>query len=319
MKRVLLTGASGFVGASLARRLLRDGHEIHLLLRPAYQPWRVDEIRSQVRLHECDLADAGELVRIVSRIRPDWVFHLAANGAYSWQTDTGSITQTNVIGTMNLVQACVPAGFEAFVHAGTSSEYGYKDHPPAETDFLEPNSHYAVTKAAATQFCRFTSRQVNLPLTTLRLYSAYGAWEDPQRLMPTLIREGRQGRLPPLVAPDTARDYVYIDDVVDAFLLAAGPTGRRIGAVYNLGTGTQTSMRQVVDVARCALSIQAEPNWGSMPPRPWDTRCWVADSRLIRQELGWTPRFTFEQGFRAMCGEMVNGMPQPRKGVQAEG
>ena len=300
MKRVIVTGASGFVGANLARRLLRDGHEVYLLLRPGYQAWRLDAIRDHVRLIEAPLHDSDAVGPIVSRIRPDWVFHLAAHGAYSWQQDLPQITQTNILGTMSILTACVRVGFEAFVHAGTSSEYGYKDHPPAETEFLEPNSHYAVTKAAATLFCRYTGQHENLPVTTLRLYSVYGEYEDPGRLMPTLIRRGLSGELPPLVSPDTARDYVYIDDVVDAFLLAAGSRVQKSGAVYNLGTGVQTSLRQVVDVARKVLAIRAEPQWGEMTARPWDTNCWVADNRLIRQELGWAPQYSFEDGFRNM-------------------
>ena len=103
-----------------------------------------------------------------------------------------------------------------------------------------------------------------------------------------------------MVSPDTARDYVYIDDVVEAFLLAASSGVAKSGAVYNLGTGIQTSLRDVVDVARRVLSIAAEPQWGGMPARAWDTQCWVADNRLIQQELGWRPRHSFEDGFRKM-------------------
>lgn len=305
MKRILLTGGCGFIGAHLARRLLAEGHELHLIVRLDHPTWRVDGIRDRVVLHDCDLTDLAAVRRAVAQARPEWIFHLAAHGAYSWQTDWQQITGANVTGTMNLVHAAAEAGFEALVNAGTSSEYGYKDHAPAETEWVEPNSHYAVTKAAATLFCRFMAQQQKLPITTLRLYSAYGAWEDPNRLMPTLLTHGRKGALPPLVAPETARDYVYVDDVTEAFLLAAGAIGRHPpGAVYNVGTGVQTTLREVVDVARRILAIPAEPQWGSMPRRPWDASCWVADNRRIREELGWAPRFTLEQGLRAMTGEM---------------
>ena len=300
MKRVLLTGGSGFVGANLARRLIADGHEVHLLLRPGYQAWRVDPVREHVRCRELDLDDLATVTQVVRQIRPEWVFHLAAHGAYSWQTDLKQMVLTNIQGTMNLVQACVQSGFEAFVNAGSSSEYGLKDHPPAETEFLEPNSHYAVTKAAASLFCRYTAQHSNLTLTTLRLYSVYGAFEEPNRLMPSLIRHGLQGDLPPLVAPETARDYVHVEDAVEAFVLATGQNTAKPGAVYNVGTGVQTTLRQVVEVARKVMRISAEPVWGSMPPRQWDTFCWVADSHLIRKELGWTPRHSFEEGFRQM-------------------
>jgi dolichol-phosphate mannosyltransferase len=198
---------------------------------------------------------------------------------------------------MNLVQASVQAGVETFVNTGSSSEYGYKDPPPPETEYLEPNSHYAVTKASATLFCRYTAQSASLNLPTLRLYSVYGPYEEPTRLMPTLILRGLAGRLPPLVNPDVARDYVYVDDVLDAYLLSASQPLPERGAVYNVGSGVQTTLREVVAVARRVLPITVEPEWGTMPDRRWDTTVWVANSRKLRAELRWQPRYSFEQGF----------------------
>jgi UDP-glucose 4-epimerase len=300
VKRVVITGATGFVGANLARRLLRDGHEVHLLVRPGHVSWRVDEIRADVEIHMVNFADQGELGGAVDQIRPEWIFHLAAYGAYSSQSDLSLMTQTNVIGTMNLVQTCLRRGFEAFVNTGSSSEYGCKGHAPNETAWLEPNSHYAVTKAAATLFCRYTAQSKAVHLPTLRLYSVYGPYEEPTRLMPSLIVQGLAGRLPPLVNPRVARDFVYVDDVTDAYLRAASTPDQERGAVYNVGTGTQTSLGDLVSIVRRVMEITTKPVWGSMPDRAWDTSTWVANSRKIRDELGWEPRYDLEQGFRAM-------------------
>lgn len=298
MKRVIMTGASGFVGANLARRLLRDGHEVHALLRGEHSSWRIESIRQHLHLHIVDLKDSDHLAHTVRDIRPDWIFHLAAYGAYPSQTNQVAMIETNIVGTTNLVNACLATGFEAFVNSGSSSEYGFKDHAPSETEALEPNSHYAVTKAAATLFCRLTAQARAVHLPTLRLYSVYGPYEEPSRLIPALITSGLQGRLPPLVNPDTARDYVYVDEMSDAYILAASRHVAEPGAVYNAGTGIQTSLRQVVEIARRVIGIHAEPSWGSMPNRKWDTDVWVADNDKIRRELGWRPRFTIEEGFR---------------------
>jgi UDP-glucose 4-epimerase len=306
MKRVLVTGATGFVGANLARRLLRDGHEAHLLVRPKHAAWRIEEIRSDVRLHLLDLSDAQAVSKTIGEIKPEWIFHLAAHGAYSWQTDIAQIFQTNLIGTIHLVEACLKTGFESFIHAGSSSEYGFKDHAPVETEGLEPNSHYAVAKASATLYCRYTAQTRQANLTTLRLYSAYGPFEEEKRLMPTLIRHGLRGAWPPLANPDTARDYVYVEDVCDACLLAAGTAPREFGAVFNLGTGKQTTLREVTEIARGVLGIKAEPQWGTMPARTWDTSIWRADSRKIQAELGWRPRHSFEDGFSKMVAWQRN-------------
>jgi len=167
--------------------------------------------------------------------------------------------RTNVIGTVNLLQSCLETGFEAFVNTGSSSEYGFKNAPPAENEWLEPNSHYALTKAFATMFCRYTASSTGAHVTTLRLYSVYGPFEEPTRLIPTIITKGLGNQLPPLVQPQMARDFVYVDDVVEAYLAAATFSGKEPGAVYNVGTGRQTTIAQVVELDRRVLKINAEP------------------------------------------------------------
>jgi nucleoside-diphosphate-sugar epimerase len=215
MKRTLITGASGFVGANLARRLLYDGHEVHLLVRKSRQSWRLKEIESHCRLHEVDIQDREGVRRAACVIKPDWVFHLAAYGAYSSQTGIDRMVATNLTGCISVLDACVEARVEAFVQTGSSSEYGYKDHAAEEMELLQPNSHYAITKAAATHYCQFAARQANIHAVTVRLYSIYGPYEDPGRLVPTAIVYGLEGRLPPLASPGTARDFVYVDDCVE--------------------------------------------------------------------------------------------------------
>jgi dolichol-phosphate mannosyltransferase len=111
---------------------------------------------------------------------------------------------------------------------------------------------------------------------------------------------GLQGDLPPLVDPDVARDFIYVDDVVEACLLAAKVRTPEWGPIYNVGTGVQTTLRDVVAVARQAMDIRAEPVWSSMPNRQWDANVWVSDNRKIRAQLNWQPRQTFAEGFRLM-------------------
>jgi UDP-glucose 4-epimerase len=309
MKRVILTGGTGFVGANLARRLLRDGHELHLLVRPEFKSWRIEDIRPDVQFHELHLHDTEAVSRVVKQIRPDWIFHLAAHGAYSWQTDLEQMVRTNIQGTMSLVSACLHTGFAAFVNTGSSSEYGFKDHAPAESEPIEPNSHYAVTKAAATMFCRHTAQDKHVHLPTLRLYSVFGPYEEPGRLLPALIVRGLRGELPPLANPDVARDFVYVDDVVEAYLLAAAVPADEWGAIYNVGTGVQTTLGDAVAVAREVLQITANPEWSSMPNRVWDANVWISDNRKLRSQLGWQPARTFAEGFRAMVDWFRQGPP----------
>ena len=296
MKRVLLTGATGFVGANLANKLIEDGHKVHLLLRKGYKTWRIEHLLPHVRIYPINLMDRDKVAETVNHIRPDWVFHLAAYGAYSWQEDLSLAINTNYLSTVNLVNACLKTGFEAFINTGSSSEYGLKDHAPAENEYIDPNSYYAVTKAAATLFCRYTAQLNKSPILNLRLYSVYGAFEEPNRLIPAVIMNGLDGKLPPLVNPDIGRDFIFIDDVISAYLLAASlASSLSPGEVFNVGTGIQTSIREVVAISREVFDIKTEPVWNSMPNRSWDANIWIANnSKLL--SLGWAPQFDFKTG-----------------------
>ena len=309
MKRALVTGATGFVGANLAARLVADGHDVHLLARPGSDRWRLRGVEEHAPVREVDLTDGDAVDELVGAIAAEWVFHLAAHGGYSWQTDPRRIVATNVHGSLNVVEAALRVGFESFVNTGSSSEYGFKDHAPPETEWLEPNSYYAVAKASGTLLCSFVGRSRGVRMSTLRLYSVYGPYEQPGRLVPTLVLHALEGTLPPLVRPEIARDFVYVDDVVDAYLLAAECGSP--GGVYNVGTGVQTTLGEAVEAARRVFGVAAAPQWGSMTERDWDTSVWVADSRKIRAELGWEPRDGFDDGL-AKLGRWFGERPELR-------
>ena len=296
--KAVVTGAAGFVGANLVRRLVREGVDVVALHRPGGDAWRLVGLVDVERV-ALDVRDAPALRETLVRVRPDWVFHLAAHGAYSWQTDRDAILATNLTGTVAVVDAATEVDAEAVVVAGSSSEYGVRDHAPSEDELPEPNSDYAVAKAAATLYCGYAARERGANAVTLRLYSAYGPWEDPRRLVPTLLAHGLANRLPPLASPSIARDFVHVDDVCEAFLAAARRAAELRGRVYNIGSGVQTSLASIVGEVRRLLRIEMEPIWGSLPDRDWDTDVWVANVDRARRELGWQHRLDLPRGLEA--------------------
>ena len=302
MKKIaMITGATGFIGANLTYKLCYQGHEVHLLLRPDCTRWRIDHLDVDVHEHQVDFLDQKSLTQTAARIQPDWVFHLAVYGAYSYQANLDRMVETNIKGTINLVRACLESGFDVFVNTGSSSEYGFKHHASREENRIDPNSHYAICKATGTMFCRYTARSEKVRIPTLRLYSAYGPYEAPGRLIPMLIIKGLRNSLPPLVNPTIARDFVYINDVTNAYILAATTPTKDPGAIFNVGTGVQTTIREAVEIARTSLNIKTDPKWDTMPNRLWDTNSWVANPDKIKSELGWQPKVTFMQGFNLMA------------------
>jgi dolichol-phosphate mannosyltransferase len=294
LRAALVTGAGGFVGANLVRRLLAERARVTALVPPGSDSWRLGSL--DVEVVEADVRESvpGGF---------DVVYHLAAHGAYSWQDDAEAIYETNVRGTENALRAG-----ERVVVAGSSSEYGPKTHGPAEDEPLEPTSAYGAAKAAATRLA------LDRGAVVLRLYSAYGPWEDPNRLVPTLLARALAGELPPLVSPRVARDFVYVDDVCDAFLRAAQAEP---GRVYNVGSGRQTTVAEVVEAVRKLLGVESEPRWGSMPDRIWDTETWVANPDRIRRELGWQARIGLEQGLARTIEWFRTRAPRERYGLPA--
>lgn len=298
--KALVTGAGGFVGANLVRWLLAGGHETVAIVRPGGNTWRLDEVAGDAARVALDLRDPAAIDRLVTDLRPEVIFHLAAQGAYSWQKDFDAMVSINVRATEALLVAAREVG-ASLVHAGSSSEYGYQDHAPREDERVDPNSHYAVTKVAATHLCRLAAATGGPQAVTLRLYSIYGPWEEPRRLMPTLVRRALAGGWPPLVGPEIARDFVWVEDACEAFLRAATTTLDDRGAVINIASGTQTTLGTLVETARRVLRVEEEPVWGSMPARGWDTSIWVGDPGKAERLLGWKAKTTLDAGLGRMA------------------
>ena len=303
-RAVLVTGGGGFVGCAVARRLLAEGREVHVLLRDDAGLWRLADVLDRLVVHRADLADADAVRHVVEAARPAHVFHLATHGAYEHQKDARRILDTNVIGTQNLLEASVSAGVSVFVNAGSSSEYGLRREAMREDDRLEPNSVYAVAKAAQTNLVSLHARRGPMAAVTFRLFSVYGPWEEPTRLLPTLLRRARAGEPLEMTSPETARDFVYVDDVVDA-LVAVDRMPAVSGQVFNLGTGVQSTLREVVAAVLAAVGSRSEVRWGAMPARHWDTDRWQADVSNARDLFGWSARHSLAEGVAKMASWMA--------------
>jgi nucleoside-diphosphate-sugar epimerase len=295
-KRVfLITGGTGFVGSLLTRRLVNNKEEVHLIVRKESRFWRIRDILDSVTCHVADLSDTKILKKIVNKIKPTVIYHLATCGAYSYQDEADRIVKTNILGTWNLLMATASVDYELFVNTGSSSEYGFKQFKMREIDLLEPASYYAATKCSQTLLCYHIARDEKKPIVTLRPFSVYGPYEEPTRFIPTLMKtlyfEGRMD----LVSPAISRDYIYADDLLGAYLLIDKLKKYR-GEIFNIGTGIQSSIKQVIETALGVTGKAANFRWGHMKKRSWDTTNWVADISKARQLLGWMPHINLEDG-----------------------
>lgn len=297
---VLVTGASGFVGANLFKMLAAARDDVYAVIRHD-KGWRLADAIDE-RVIAVDLNDYAAAKNLVNSVGPQTVFDCVAYGAYSFEEDTNLIYQTNFQAIVNLVSLLAGKPFAAFIHAGSSSEYGTNCAAPHEDSVCEPNSPYAVSKVAIAGYLRFMGKQREFPCVNLRLYSVYGQLEDTSRLFPNLLRQALAGKLPPFVDPRTSRDFIHVDDVCAAFIMAAAKMHPGLyGDSFNIGTGVKTTIAELADVTRRVFGVAAEPRFGAMEGRAWDLADWYADPRKAIEQLGWKPRVNLEEGLRSMA------------------
>ena len=294
-RKVLVTGATGFVGACLTRRLVEHSADVHILTRPSSNRWRIRDLMSNLYVYEVDLRDAGPLKAILTRIRPEVTFHCATYGGLPVQQDATQIMETNVFGTWNLLAGLASVGCGCLIQMGSSSEYGLKSHPMREDDSLEPVSVYGASKAATSLLCQAMAHQGNFPAVTLRLFSPFGYYEEPTRLVPYVIDRCLRGLEPALTDGTAVRDFTFVEDVIDACLLV-GSRNPICSGVFNVATGMQHSVRDIVDKIVVLSGARVTPKWGVLPPRPLEPTTWVADISKVKQVFGWFPKYTVDEG-----------------------
>ncbi len=296
---ILVLGASGFVGANLVRTLLLHREDVYGTA-SRLPAWRLEDLPKD-KMVVTDLLIDSNLDALLETIKPRTVFDCVAYGAYSFETDSQLIYQTN----FNLISRLLPRletrRIACYVHAGSSSEYGDNASAPSEDSLPAPNSAYAVSKVAAANLIQFLGRKKRIPCVNLRLYSVYGPLEDSSRLIPNLVRYGLQHEYPDLVDPRISRDFIYVDDVTEAFVDVALNLGERdYGESFNVGSGRKTTISDLAGVAKDLFSIREDPSF-SMPSRSWDLAEWYADISKVRSRFGWAPQVPLEQGLARMA------------------
>jgi dTDP-glucose 4,6-dehydratase len=319
-RRVLVTGAGGFIGSHLTERLVEEGAAVRALVHYnalGSRGW-LDGLRAEGRLEVVagDITDrdcVGHAVR-----GREVVFHLAALIAipYSYEAPA-SYVQTNVIGTLNVLQAAREHGVERLVHTSTSEVYGTAKRVPIDEDHpLQGQSPYSASKIAADKLTEAFTCSFEVPAVTVRPFNTFGPRQSARAVIPTIITQCLTGDTVRLGNVRPTRDLNYVTNTVDGFL-AAGAAPQAIGQTINLGSGREVSVGDLAQlIARLVgRPIQITCDAQRLRPDGSEVERLLADNTRARALIGWAPRIDLEDGLRRTIAWMRENLGRYRPHV----
>jgi nucleoside-diphosphate-sugar epimerase len=291
MMHYLVTGATGFIGSHLTRRLVQAGEQVSVLVPSGVDRSALKGVLEQVELHEVDLRTAGAVARAIDTLDPSFVFHLAAAGVTDPFLSPDEAIRTNVYGTIHLLRAI--KGRARVIVMRTPGE-------------IEALNVYAASKAAAWQFCRMYRRTQGWPIVGAMPFQVYGAGQTSKALIPSAIEAALAGRDFPATSGGQQRDWIYIDDVIDA-LITLGKANRFDLETIEIGSGSTLSVREAVERIYDLVGRGGRPLIGALPDRPGEVEIQSADADATAAILGWRAQVSLEAGLRQTIESMMNG------------
>lgn len=295
-KRVMVTGAAGFVGAALVRRLLADGASVTALVRPQGRHARLEGLKGDLTFFPSDLSVLRTEDLLKADLRPEIIFHLGAYGVGPGQNDPDLMTATNTRATGQMLEYARLAGVGRFVHCGSCFEYA-PGRALKEDASLAPVSLYGQSKKAAGELVRDYWQRHKLPVVTLRLFTVYGPGEDSQRLVSSVINAVLKGSPLPLTGGVQTRDFIFVDDVIRAFD-AAARAENILGEVFNVATGVETPVKDAVETIIRLMGSDLKPDFGALPYRPNEYWHLSGDISKSHKYLQWWPKVSLEEGLK---------------------
>ena len=293
---ILVTGGAGFIGSHLVERLLADGHGVAVIddfndfYAPAIKRDNLAAVREGIVLHEIDLRQAEVVSRVVREGRFDAIIHLAARAGVRPSIQQPRLyVETNVTGTLNLLEAARQHGVRRFVFASSSSVYGLCKNPPFREDEPLPGtiSPYAATKLAGEQLCSTYAHLYDMRTVCLRFFTVYGPRQRPDLAIHQFTRRIHRGQpIDQFGDGTTRRDYTFVDDIIQGVVAALSYEGARFD-IFNLGESATTPLRDLIRQIETVLDRPARIN--RLPEQPGDVPMTCADISKARRLLGYAP------------------------------
>ena len=299
-EKVLVTGGGGFIGSHLIPKLVELDYDVYSLERYVTGRYILGGQRA-VKTIFCNLNDYFSIRKTIRDIKPEYIIHLAALSAVSFSYDHPiEVLETNFLGTVKLAEACLRevSHFKHFLYAGTSEEYGnQKKFPIKEDAELYPNSPYSVSKVAADKYLQYLSTAYDFPVTIFRNFNTHGRKKNTHFVVERMIVQMLKGERVLLGDPTPVRDFMYVDDHVNAYLTCLG-NEKAIGEVFNFCTSRGISIEELASHIQNLTDFKGEIIWNTIPARPLDIQVLIGDYSKAKTYLNWTPKYSLEEGIK---------------------
>lgn len=290
-EKILVTGATGFVGANLVRRLVKENnYEVHIFSMPNSDMWRLEDIYSKIIDHKVDILNRELIFKIIQNIAPNKICHLATYGVYPSQKEEKKILETNLMGTVNLLEALDEINYDCFINTGSCFEYGKNQKKVKELDECNPDTIYSISKFSATLYCNYIANSKDKNIGTVRLFTPYGDYEENGRLMALLFINLINNKNIELSNPYASRDFIYIEDVIDAYLAILNNPKKLKGQVFNICSGEKTSVIDMKKKVEKVLNISGKLENKEVSKRESDNTDWLGDNTLFSLTYNWKPQ-----------------------------
>ncbi|HOU11584.1 MAG TPA: GDP-mannose 4,6-dehydratase [Anaerolineae bacterium] len=301
--KLLITGASGFIGSHLVEEMVRRGAQVKAFVHYNSRGdigllrYADPQVLSEVELYFGDLKDPDAVRKAMEGTR--LVFHLGAliGIPYSY-VHPYDVVQTNVMGTLNVLTAARQLELERVIHTSTSEVYGSARYVPIdEAHPLQGQSPYSASKIGADKLAESFHLSFGMPITTVRPFNTYGPRQSTRAVIPTIIVQALTQDVIKLGNLDTTRDFTYVVDTARGFI-AAAETEATIGEVFNLGVGEEISVGELANliIKIVGRDVRIECESARMRPEGSEVNRLLSNNSKARQLTGWVPQFTFEQG-----------------------
>lgn len=307
-KRILITGACGFVGRNLVDFLIKQGH--HQVYAISRRP-TIDRLDSQVVAISADIRNEDEVNDVILQVKPSIIFHLAADINPSRDIDDlKNMINTNIVGTVNLLSSIVrhKVELDCFINTGTCEEYGYNPQPYMEEMVTSPVSIYSGTKAATDVLVTMFYNLYQIPVVTVRPSLVYGPGQSGRFFIPQLVEKLLLNQELDMTFGEQTRDYIYIDDVIEG-LVEISKSNKLRGEVVNLCFGESVSLREVVELTESIANSNIKVNLGAIPYRQGEIMTFAASNNKLKLNTNWTPKVSLIEGLTKLVaikkGELI--------------